>query len=53
MHGKYLSYTRLRYLPRRSNATWFFHSQFGEGAERTLGFCTEDIFESFEKRFSK
>jgi hypothetical protein len=54
MHGKYLSYSRApKVLAKTLKRDMVLPFKSGQEAERTLGFCMDDIFESFEKRFSK
>jgi hypothetical protein len=54
MHGKYLSYAGApTVLAKALTREMVLPFSLGSGAERTLGFCMEDIFESFEKQFSK
>ncbi|MCC7706010.1 hypothetical protein IGS59_27575 [Janthinobacterium sp. GW460P] len=54
MHGKYLSYAGApTVLAKALKRDMVLPFKPGSGAERTLGFCMEDIFASFEKQFSK
>jgi hypothetical protein len=54
MHGKYLSYAdAATVLAKALKRDMVLPFKPGSGAERTLGFCIEDIFESFEKQLSK
>lgn len=54
MHSKYLSYTSApKELSAALKRDMVLPFKPGTGAERTLGFCMEDIFNSLEKQFSK